>query len=77
VNHNLLSTVREHYGTVEDGGVKAANFWVLVGAQMPAILVETGYITNPKEGDNLMNNYYRTLLAEGIAKGVEGYLKNK
>ena len=77
VDRKLVSTVREHYGAIENGGVKGANFWVLVGAQMPAILVETGYITNSKEGENLMNNYYRSLLAEGIAKGIERYLKNK
>jgi len=77
VSNNMLKSVREHYGTVEDGGVKTANFWVLVGAQMPAILVETGYITHPKEGRNLMNGYYRSLLAEGIAEGIERYLKNK
>lgn len=77
VSSNILNTVRQNYGLVEDGGVKTANFWVLVGAQMPAILVEIGYITNSKEGENLMNSYYRTLLAEGIAKGITRYLKNK
>ena len=77
VSNQMLSTVRQHYGYVEDGGVKTANFWVLVGAQMPAILVETGYITHPKEGKNLMNSYYRSLLAEGIADGITRYLKNK
>lgn len=77
VSNNILTSVREHYGSVSNGGVKSANFWVLVGAQMPAILVETGYITHPTEGKNLMNDYYRSLLAEGISKGIERYLKNK
>ena len=77
VNKKMMETLHGHYGSVQNGGVKAANFWVLVGAQMPAILVETGYITHPKEGENLMNNYYRSLLAEGISKGITRYLKNK
>jgi len=77
VSSEMLSKVRKHFGSVENGGVKTANFWVLVGAQMPAILVETGYITHPKEGENLMNNYYKELLAEGIAKGIQRYLNNK
>lgn len=77
VSHNMLSNIRTHFGKVENAGVKPANFWVLVGAQMPAILVEVGYITNPQEGKNLMNAYYRTLLAEGISDGIEHYLKNK
>jgi len=77
VSSKMLSNVRKHFGTVENGGVKTANFWVLVGAQMPAILVETGYITHPKEGKNLMNNYYKELLSKGIADGIQRYLKNK
>jgi len=77
VSNHMLKNVRKHFGPVEDGGVKTANFWVLVGAQMPAILVETGYITHPKEGRNLMNDHYRSLLAQGIADGIERYLKNK
>lgn len=77
VSYKMLSNIRTNYGDVEDGGVKPANFWVLVGAQMPAILVETGYITHPEEGKNLMNAYYKDLLAKGIAEGIERYLKNK
>ena len=73
----MLKNVRSHFGSVVNSGVKPANFWVLVGAQMPAILVETGYITHPKEGENLMNNYYKELLAKGIAEGIERYLSHK
>lgn len=77
VSGQMLRNVREHFGNVSNGGVKPANFWVLVGALMPAILVETGYITNQEEGENLLNGYYQNLLAEGIADGIDQYLKNK
>jgi len=77
VDRYMLRNVREHYGDVDDGGVKPANFWVLVGALMPAILVETGYITHPIEGKNLEEAYYQKLLAKGIAEGIERYLSNK
>lgn len=77
VSYKMLKTIRKHFGSVANGGVKTANFWVLVGAQMPAILVETGYITHPKEGENLFNNYYKEQLAKGIAEGIERYLNNK
>jgi N-acetylmuramoyl-L-alanine amidase len=40
-------------------------------------LVETGYITHQEEGANLLNGYYQKLLADGIADGVDQYLKNK
>ncbi len=77
VSNKMLKNVRSHFGSIVNGGVKPANFWVLVGAQMPAILVETGYITHPKEGENLLNNYYKELLAKGIAEGIERYLSHK
>jgi N-acetylmuramoyl-L-alanine amidase len=77
VRYRMLSNVRTSFGHVVDGGVKPANFWVLVGAQMPAILVETGYITHPEEGKNLMNSRYRDLLAKGIEEGIGRYLRNK
>ena len=77
VSYKMLSNLRTSFGSVENGGVKPANFWVLVGAQMPAILVETGYITHPEEGENLLNNYYQNLLAKGIEEGINRYLGNK
>ncbi len=76
VSKNMVSTLLSSFGNVDNSGVKTANFWVLVGAQMPAILVEVGYITHPTEGENLMNNYYRNLLSKGIAEGIDRYLKN-
>ena len=77
VSSQMLKNIRGHFGYVANGGVKPANFWVLVGALMPAILVETGYITHQEEGENLLDGYYQKLLAEGIADGIEQYLKNK
>jgi N-acetylmuramoyl-L-alanine amidase len=76
IKRSLLDSIRSNYIGVDDGGVKSANFWVLVGAQMPAVLVELGYITHPKEGKHLVNSYYQELLAEGIAKGIKRYLDN-
>lgn len=70
---HILSSLRGHFGGVEDGGVKEAPFWVLVGAQMPAVLIEVGYITNPTEGERLFNPLYQELLAKGIVDGVEAY----
>ena len=71
-----LSSVRKRY-KVEDGGVREAPFWVLVGAQdMPAVLVEIGYITHPSEGKRLATKAYQDLVAEGIANGIQNYFYN-
>lgn len=53
-----------------DRGVKTAPFYVLVGADMPAILVECGFISNPEEGEKLANADHRQKLAEAIVRGI-------
>jgi len=72
IQQGILKSLRRKYRVV-DGGVREAPFWVLVGAQMPAILIETGYITNPTEGTRLFNFRYQELLAKGIVDGVDNY----
>ena len=72
VQQGILKSLRKKYKVV-DGGVREAPFWVLVGAQMPAILIETGYITNPTEAVRLFNYQYENLIAKGIANGVDNY----
>ena len=77
VQRHILGNLRKHYRNVEDGGVRPAPFWVLVGAEMPAVLVETGYISNPMERKRLFNAHYQNLLAKGIAEGIANYLRNR
>ncbi len=76
IQKGMLTEVRKKHKDVRDGGVREAPFWVLVGAQMPAVLVELGYITNPKEADRLFNPFYQKSLAEGIVNGVGNYFIN-
>jgi N-acetylmuramoyl-L-alanine amidase len=72
----MLANLRSKYKNTVDGGVREAPFWVLVGAQMPAVLVELGYITNPEEAEYFEDAMYRALLAKGIAEGVDSYFEN-
>ncbi|WP_297950345.1 N-acetylmuramoyl-L-alanine amidase [uncultured Campylobacter sp.] len=73
----MLSSVKKSFSS-RDGGVREAPFWVLVGATMPAVLVEMGYITHPQEGKNLGKSAYQDRIAQGIANGVDAYFqKNK
>ncbi len=76
IQKGMLTEVRKKHKDVRDGGVREAPFWVLVGAQMPSVLVELGYITNPKEADRLFNPFYQKSLAEGIVNGVGSYFIN-
>ena len=60
----------------KDRGVRNAPFRVLSGTKVPAILIEVGFMTNPKEAKKLVTKTYQRQIATGIAKGVEEYLAN-
>lgn len=57
----------------KDRGVKPAPFVVLIGAHMPSVLTEIGFLSNPKEEALLTKPDYRQKLAEAIYRGVEKY----
>ncbi|MDP2753268.1 MAG: N-acetylmuramoyl-L-alanine amidase, partial [Nitrospirota bacterium] len=56
-------------------GIKGAGFQVLKGAQMPSILIETGFLSNGEEERLLKNGYYRQQIAEAIEQGIKNYAK--
>jgi N-acetylmuramoyl-L-alanine amidase len=65
----------KRYSRIKDKGVKQAPFYVLLGAQMPAILVETSFISNPRECKRLVNPKYQERLCEAIVQGIRKYIK--
>jgi N-acetylmuramoyl-L-alanine amidase len=56
-----------------DLGVKHAPFLVLMGAEMPAILIETGFVSNPGEERRLADPKYRAQAARAIFEGIKDY----
>jgi len=77
VQRNMMKNLKSEYKSVKNGGVRPAPFYVLVGASRPSILVEVGYLTNPKERQRLFTSDYQEEIAEGIVKGVGDYLDNR
>jgi N-acetylmuramoyl-L-alanine amidase len=75
IQAGMLYSLRKKYNNVIDRGVRPAPFWVLVGTQMPAILIETGFLTNPMEAKRLFDPTYQKLLADGIAAGIYNYFR--
>jgi N-acetylmuramoyl-L-alanine amidase len=56
--------------------VKQAGFYVLGGAAMPAILLEIGFVTNPREERRLKDSRYRDELARAIFAGLAEYKRH-
>jgi len=72
---SLVSFLREKGHITRDRGVKTAPFYVLLGAKMPAVLVECAFITNTNERESLARADKTDTISEGIARGAAGYLK--
>lgn len=77
VHQTTVTTLRRAYdGRISDRGVRRAPFVVLVGARMPAVLVEVGFMSNPEEERLLTDEQYLNRLAQGIAAGIGEYADN-
>jgi len=74
----LAESIQNELNTLlhtENSGIKQAPFRVLVGATMPAVLVETAFISNADEAHKLSTPEFRQSIAEAIARAVSSYLQ--
>jgi N-acetylmuramoyl-L-alanine amidase len=71
VQGSLVDTVKPVKRQV---GVKRAFFYVLINTEMPSILAEVGFISNPDEEKLLRKDSYRQALAEALYQGVKKYV---
>lgn len=72
----MLGNLRKQFPHVIDNGVREAPFWVLVGAQMPAVLLEIGYISHPDEAARIADEKYQRWMVDGLVDGVVRYFAN-
>ncbi len=70
IQASLLGHLRARYADVGDLGVHTARFHVLVGARMPAVLIELSFLSNPMEASRLADDRYRADMVEAIAAAV-------
>jgi N-acetylmuramoyl-L-alanine amidase len=75
VDQGLYAGLKSGNPGLKDRGVKKAPFVVLIGAQMPSILAEISFLTNPDDAEQLREGAYRQRIAESLAAGVERYLR--
>jgi len=76
VQEALVNERNPRYGLVKDNGVKEAPFYVLLGAEMPCVLVEVAFITNPGECRKLNTVAYQEEIANAIATGIQRYMED-
>lgn len=74
----VIEEVRQKgYKGTRDLGAKGSLFYVLIGAHMPSILVEVAFLTNPSEEKRLATRDYQKAVAEGVARGITDYLRQR
>lgn len=76
VNATLFQSLNAVNPELENRGVKMAPFVVLLGTQMPAILVEVSALSNEEEVNLLTNGDYREKIALALYNGIHAYAKN-
>lgn len=77
VQNSLISGLQENKYVTADLGVKQAPFYVLIGAEMPAILAEISFLSNKDDAALLRSENYLKTIAGQIAKGIAGYTENR
>ena len=77
VQRHTLRNGRHVLPRLSDRGVREAMFYVLVGAKMPAVLVEASFLSYDPEAKALRGRPYREALALGIASGITSYVRSR
>jgi N-acetylmuramoyl-L-alanine amidase len=76
VQRSLYSGLSAKNPNLRNRGVKKAPFVVLIGANMPSILAEISFVSNPDDAGKLKTNEYRQRIADSLYKGVARYVNS-
>jgi N-acetylmuramoyl-L-alanine amidase len=76
IQESLSRRVQKASKTVKNRGVRKAPFVVLIGADMPSILTEISFLSNPADEKLLKQPEQRQKVAEGLFQGISSYLQN-
>jgi len=75
VQNSINQHLKKYYRFIKDNGVKQAPFYVLMGAEMPAILIETGFISNQRDCRRLTNPAFQNHLCNAVVEGIKSYIE--
>lgn len=73
IQNSMLKSLKGAGYKIQNNGVRSAPFYVLMGARMPAVLLEIGYCTHAEEAARLATSKYRARITEGIVQGIVDY----
>jgi N-acetylmuramoyl-L-alanine amidase len=76
IHAGLLKALSAKYGPTNSLGVKGGPFWVLIGGEMPSMLVEISHLSNAQEEARLKTPAYRAVVAQGIYEGIMEYIRS-
>jgi N-acetylmuramoyl-L-alanine amidase len=76
VQKHIVQRLRQTYRELPDRGVKQAPLVVLIGASMPSVLAEIGFVSTPEEGQRLKTSKYRQEIAEALRDAVLRYQRS-
>ncbi len=77
VQQSLYEYMSERHSYIKDRGVKRAPFIVLIGAEMPSIVIDLSFISNPRECKRLVSEDYQKDLSKAITEGIRRYIEQK
>ncbi|WP_044236906.1 N-acetylmuramoyl-L-alanine amidase [Chondromyces apiculatus] len=77
LQRSALSSLTPRYPDIRDQGVKSAGFYVLVGADMPAVLFETAFISNPEDEARLATADFRQKMADAVVNAIRAFREGK
>ncbi len=75
VQQSMSRRLKAKFKNIRDKGIKQAPFYVLLGADMPSILIETSFISNPRECKRLISKSYQRHMVQGIVDGIKRYIQ--
>lgn len=76
VQTQLVKQLSRKYNKIKNIGVRGGPFWVLIGGEMPSILVEISHLSNRREESRLKTPQYRENVAQGIYNGIMTYIQS-
>jgi N-acetylmuramoyl-L-alanine amidase len=77
VQKRLVQSMSKKYSKIKDRNAHPGSFFVLHAPSMPSILVEVGFVTNPREERRLKQSAYLDSLAVSIAQGIAEYIRGE